>query len=268
MLAFSGEGDEEDAADEASYDADGDVLRRNDGASGDVGEDEEDPADQGREWKHPAIIATDDQPHDVRRRSEDFPAPLGPTIASIRPGASSKEMSVTRPVCPLGPQQRPSTCKAAGRTGRRNWPNCSSRALKAAWLIVLLRICGQNQVELFQIDFKRHYHSPRHTPAGLKGASMAGLLAHGSTRFRPSRPKGQWLIRKNSPSTVAGAATVLRPDGYVAPCSLLIPVGYSPPGNLRRMRDYLIGSPSVKHKGAPLTEQWPGRPYRRLVIAQ
>lgn len=64
--------------------------------------------------------------------------------------------------------------------------------------------------------------------------SMAGLLAHGSQRFRPSQPIWPVVSRKNSPLTVAGAATVLRPDGYVAPCSLLIPVGLWPPRNLQR----------------------------------
>ncbi len=33
---------------------------------------------------------------------------------------------------------------------------------------------------------------------------------------------GQWRVELGSPLTVAGAATVLVPDGYAAPCSLLI----------------------------------------------
>jgi hypothetical protein len=58
----------------------------------------------------------------------------------------------------------------------------------------------------------------------------------GHSASEPSQPpeEGQWCFRKSSPLTVAGAATVLRPDGYVAPCSLLIPVGWRPRRNLER----------------------------------
>jgi hypothetical protein len=94
---------------------------------------------------------------------------------------------------------------------------------------------------------------PSAHPGRVEVNVEAGLLARGSQRLRTFPvPMDQWHLRKSSPLTVAGAATVLRPDGYVAPCSLLIPVGWWPSRNLERPHkggDSLamsIGGPSAR----------------------
>src|SRR5690606_32399176 len=110
----------------------------------------------------------------------------------------------------------------------------------------------------------------------------AGLLAHGSLRspafpvlegrlanrkslqlFLPNsrRPIG---MRGRSPLTVAWAATDLVPDGYTAPCSLLIP---SPErgrgtnvGSVLRRRG-ARGQPRVSSRGSPpsISSSMPGK---------
>lgn len=57
---------------------------------------------------------------------------------------------------------------------------------------------------------------------GLRVKALSGL---------PSHQMASGMCRRRSPLTVAGAATVLIPDGYVAPCSLFsrFPLGIAAP---------------------------------------
>src|SRR5690606_39362362 len=52
----------------------------------------------------------------------------------------------------------------------------------------------------------------------------AGLLACGSLWCPAFPARASGIVGRHSPLTVAGAATGLVPDGYAAPCSLLIPL--------------------------------------------
>lgn len=76
---------------------------------------------------------------------------------------------------------------------------------------------------------RRHrFGDPRswHTPAMNRVTmAMAGLLACASWPSRPCLPGFPVASQRASGSapTVAGAATDLVPDGYAAPCSLLLP---------------------------------------------
>ena len=90
----------------------------------------------------------------------------------------------------------------------------------------------------YEMDFESdHIHRSTGTPRPERvEETTAGLLARGLMLLRafPAEKLGQWHRRKNLPLTVAGAATDLVPDGYAAPCSLLIPEAASDSENHHR----------------------------------